>query len=362
MTIKKINENNYSQVIHYTAEILKKGGLVIFPSDTVYGLLVDATNEKAVKKLIEFKNRTPGKAISVFVSDFEMMKNIVQIGTIHELSLHSLLPGSFTVILKSKGEVSSLLESEKKTLGVRLVNYQFVNSLIKRFGKPLTATSANLANRPPHYSIETLQKELPKNKIEMVDLIVDAGKLPRNKPSTVVDLTETDVKIIRKGDVDLGNYQVFNSRSPEETKEVAKSILKEYSSSEVEKNSSRQARTIKPLVFIIEGELGVGKTVFVKGMAESLGINNIVSPTFVIYYEYGNFFHFDLYQIEDKKEFKYLGIDKLLRPGNILCFEWGEKAGEIYDLLKRKAKIIYVKMEYINGKVRKILVNIENEK
>ncbi|MBI5127657.1 threonylcarbamoyl-AMP synthase [Candidatus Roizmanbacteria bacterium] len=346
MSIKRITENNYSQVLHYTVEVLKKGGLVIFPSDTVYGLLVDATNEKAVKKLIEFKDRSPGKAISVFVSDFKMLKNLVVINNIQEKRLKEILPGSFTVVLKSRGKVSFLLESEKKTLGVRLIKYKFVNSLLKSFGKPTTATSANLTNRPSHYSIESLQKELPKKKLDMIDLIVDAGKLPRNKPSTVVDMTEADVKIIRKGDVDFSNSQVFNSGSPQETKKMARKIFSDFK------------KTKKPLAFIIEGELGVGKTVFVKGAAESLGINNIVSPTFVIYYEYGNFYHFDLYQIEDKNEFKYLEIDRLLKPGNILFFEWGEKAGEIYNLLKSKAIVIYVKMEYINEKKRKITIKL----
>ena len=108
------------------------------------------------------------------------------------------------------------------------------------------------------------------------------------------------------------------------------------------------------MVFIIEGEMGVGKTVFVKGIGEQLGINNIISPTFVIYYEYGNFYHFDLYQIEDKSEFKNLGIVELLKPGNILCFEWGEKAGEIINILKEKSEIVYVKMDYVDEGIRKI--------
>ena len=103
--------------------------------------------------------------------------------------------------------------------------------------------------------------------------------------------------------------------------------------------------------------MGVGKTIFVKGLGESLGIKNIISPTFVIYYEYGNFYHFDLYQIEDKEEFKHLGVEKLLKPGNILCFEWGEKAGEIIDLLKSRGEIVYVKMRYVNEVEREIKIN-----
>ena len=103
--------------------------------------------------------------------------------------------------------------------------------------------------------------------------------------------------------------------------------------------------------------MGVGKTVFIKGIGEQLGINNIISPTFVIYYEYGNFYHFDLYQIENKNEFKHLGIKNLLKPGNILCFEWGEKAGDIIELLKEKGRIVYVRMEYVDEKTRRIITN-----
>ena len=121
------------------------------------------------------------------------------------------------------------------------------------------------------------------------------------------------------------------------------------------------------MIFIIEGEMGVGKTVFVKGIGEQLGIKNIISPTFVIYYEYGikisnikhqisKMIHVDLYNIQDKQEFKHLGLEKYLIPGNILCFEWGEKAGEIFNMLKKKGKIVYVKMKYINEKKREIVV------
>ena len=345
MRIIKIDGNNVDLIINKTIKILKSGGLVVFPSDTVYGLLCDATNEIAVKKLIQFKDRPAGKPVSVFCN-FDLINQLVTISNQQLAVLKQILPGPFTIILSSKHKVNKFLESETGTLGIRIPMYRYIEGLVNKFNKPITATSANLAGRSPHYSVETLLKELSDKQKEFLGLIIDAGTLLRNKPSTIVDLSQTDVKILRQGDLNFSNRsQTFLSKTSEETKNIAKQILKE--------NINKKS---KPLVFIIEGEMGVGKTVFVKGIGEQLGINNIISPTFVIYYEYGNFYHFDLYQIEDKSEFKNLGIEKLLKSGNILCFEWGEKAGEIIELLKSKGEIVYVKMNYINEKEREITI------
>lgn len=345
MKIVNLTKKNQVSIINLTIKTFKSGGLIIFPSDTVYGLLCDATNEQAVKKLIEFKNRPPGKAISVFCN-FELINKLVKINKQQQKIIKEILPGPFTVVLSSKHKVHKLLESEKGTLGIRIPMYQYIEVLVNRFKKPITATSANIAGRSAYYSIKTLLRELSDKQKKLIDLIVDVGTLPRNKPSTVMDLTKSDVKVLRQGDVNfLNKPKTFLSESVDDTKDIAKKILKENL------NNLK-----KPLVFIIEGELGVGKTVFVKGIGEILGINNIISPTFVIYYEYGNFYHFDLYQIEEKEEFKYLGIEKLLIPGNILCFEWGEKAEEIINLLRSKGKIIYIKMKYINEKEREITI------
>ncbi|MFA6532883.1 MAG: L-threonylcarbamoyladenylate synthase [Patescibacteria group bacterium] len=341
-----LNQNNTNQVINNTISVLKSNGLVVFPSDTVYGLLCDATNEQAVKKLVTFKNRPAGKPISVF-SNLKFADELVKINDNQKKLIHEMTPGPFTFIFPSKHKVSKLLESELGTLGIRIPMYRYIEVLVNQFKKPITATSANLAGSSPHYSIKSLLNELSEKQRQQIDLIVDAGDLPRNKPSTVVDFSQSDVKVLRQGDMNFSDKsKTFVSKTSESTKEIAKQIFKENINT---KN--------KPLVFIIEGEMGVGKTVFVKGIGEELGINNIISPTFVIYYEYGNFYHFDLYQIEDKSEFKNLGIEKLLKPGNILCFEWGEKAGEIINILKEKSKIVYVRMKYINEKEREIIIN-----
>ncbi|EKE14288.1 MAG: hypothetical protein ACD_12C00590G0002 [uncultured bacterium] len=344
------NKKNENEIIRETIVILKSGGLVIFPSDTVYGLLCDATNEQAVKKLIEFKNRPVGKPISVF-SNFELINQLVKISNQQLTTLKQILPGPFTLILPSKHKVSKLLESEIGTLGIRIPMYRYIEVLVNRFKKPITATSANLVGQSPHYSTEPLLKALTEKQKQLITLIVDAGKLPRNKPSTVVDLSQPEVKILRQGDINfLNKSKTFLSKTSEETKNIAKQIFKD-----VETGPTPSLRN-KPLIFIIEGEMGVGKTVFVKGIAEQLGINNIISPTFVIYYVYGNFYHFDLYNIENNNEFKHLGLEKFLIPGNILCFEWGEKAGEIIDLLKSKGEVVYVRMKYVSEGEREIIV------
>ena len=349
--------NNSQDVIQTAVKVLQDGGLVIFPSDTVYGLLVDATNPAAVQKLINFKNRPPGKAISVFVKNLEMLNDEVEVSDKKKELLQQMLPGPFTIILPSKHKVSKLLESEKGTLGVRVPNYQLVLDLVAVFGKPITATSANLGGRPPHYSIESLLNEIPESKKELIDLIVDAGKLPRNKPSTIVDLTESEVKILRHGDIVTTDEETFTTDAPIQTRKVAHYILEKVT----------KKLQGKPLVVILEGDLGTGKTQFVKGVAEYIGIEEkIISPTFVIYYEYdappekgfNKLVHYDLYNIMDKDEFKDIGIAENLKEGTIMCMEWGDKSGEVIGMLKVKAKMVFIKISYLNEEKRKIEVKV----
>ncbi len=352
MKIVILNKKKPNQAINKTIKILKKGGLIIFPSDTVYGALVDATNEQAVKKLITFKARPPGKPISVFVSGFKMLKEITNLNRDQEKILREILPGPFTVVLSSKQKTSRLLESEKGTLGVRYPLEENIIKLAAEYGRPITATSANQSGYSPHYSVKSLLGRLPKQKQSLIDLIVDGGQLPRNKPSTVIDLTTPAIKILRQGEIVFKDSRTFFSQTPFQTKKIAQFLIKKL----------LKKKITKPVVIIIEGELGVGKTVFVKGIGEWLGINNIVSPSFVIYYEYQpavqsvkRLIHMDLYNIEESSEFRYLGIKKYLKPGNILCIEWGEKTGEILPMLKQyAADIIYIKMKYLDENKRGI--------
>jgi L-threonylcarbamoyladenylate synthase len=356
MLTVQIDSKNNKDIVKKTVEVLEKGGLVIAPSDTVYGVLVDATNEEAVRKLIQFKNRPIGKSISVFVADFQMLNEQVNVSTKQKKVLQELLPGPFTIVLLSRHKVSKLLEAEKGTLGVRLIDYSFIEQVLKQFGKPTSATSANLSGKSPHYSAQSLLNQLPQSKKNLIDLVVDAGQLPRNKPSTVLDLTTPTLKVLRQGDIVWNEEHFFHSSSENQTKKIAQFILEKYILSHVHK---------KPVVIILKGDLGAGKTIFVKGVAEKLGVTKIVSPTFTIYYEYKvnkqnikMLYHYDLYNVEDAEEFKYLGVKENIKLGNIIFFEWGEKSGAFLETLQKKSEIIFIEITYKDQTTREIKLSI----
>jgi len=339
--------------LSHCVKILRKGGLIVAPSDTVYGLVCDATNETAVKKLIAVKNRPWGKPISVFADGFEMIHSLAEVGT-HSSTLHTLLPGPFTIILPSKHIVSSLLESEKKTLGVRLPSYQWIQDLVRAFGKPLTATSANISGKSPHYEAQGFINELSEERKKLIDYVVDIGKLPRNKPSTIVDLTGNIIQLLRRGDVLPVSKYVFTTETAEETKKCASFLVGKYA----------HIGSEKPVTFILEGEMGAGKTVFAQGMGQHLGIENIISPTYVVYYEYPSqkdpiriFLHADLYNIEDSEEFEHLGLESYLKKNTMICIEWGNRIGPLFEKIKKITHVVLIKIDYVSERKRTITVS-----
>ena len=371
-----LKENNFHTMLNYVVRVLVKGGLVVFPSDTVYGLLVDSTNEKAVVKLIEFKERPAGKPISVFVTNIRMIDTLCNVSGKQENILKEILPGPFTIVLdyknkQSKFKLCKSLLSEQNTLGVRIPDYEPVIKLVESFKRPITATSANTVGMPAYHLTESLIKNLSIKKKTLIDLIVDAGKLPLNKPSTVIDLTRDKIKELRKGDFSVKNIKKYISESSEETKLIAKTFSKK-----VFKNQQ------KSTVLILQGELGSGKTVFIKGVGEFLGIKNVISPSFVVYYEYEiksqkssrfakasrdkkvksqKFIHGDFYYIKDDQELKDLKLDNYVNNSNILCFEWGERAGVLLDLFKSRCKVFLIKIKYLSETKRELRIGELNK-
>ena len=185
----EIIKSKDKNAVTHAVKTLKKGGIVIYPTETSYGLGADATNLIAVKKINRIKGRRE-KFISIIISDKKMAeKYLVLNGDIRKL-MRKFMPGPLTLVAKKK-------KLKTKTLlgGFRISSNRFASNLVKSFGKPITATSANISGKPGIYRL----KDIVKIFSGKVDLIIDSGNLPKRRPSTVFDVSKR--KIIRKGKI-----------------------------------------------------------------------------------------------------------------------------------------------------------------
>lgn len=320
------------KVIATAISTLQNGGLIIFPTETVYGAGVDATNQTAVDKLLTYKSRREGKPLSIAVSDETTAAQYVALNSQAKKLYQRFLPGPVTVVSNSKGQVAQGVESEFGTLGVRIPAHELMLKILGAFGQPVTATSANASGQKRPYTIADILHHLSDKQKSLIDLVLDAGQLPKNEPSTVIDTTLSTPTTLRSGQIKFKADQTLISHSETETKKIAGTLLFKYW--EQLKNQG--------LVIGLDGSLGVGKTIFTKGIAEFLHISDtITSPTYsyLATYEYrhhgvsGQLHHLDLWKIETPQELARLKIDQLLGPRNAVIIEWWAQGGEALQKL-----------------------------
>jgi L-threonylcarbamoyladenylate synthase len=197
MKIIKINfQKPKKKNIEEAIEAIKKGGTVIIPTDTVYGLTANALDEKAIRRLFLIKERPIDKPFSVFIKDLKMAKRLAYIDNKTEKILRKFWPGQITFILKKKEIVPNLLTADKKTIGLRIPNCLIIKNLFDFLNFPLIGTSANISGKLASGKIKKVIKQFQKKK-NQPDLILDAGDLPKAEPSTIIDLTFSIPKILR---------------------------------------------------------------------------------------------------------------------------------------------------------------------
>jgi len=189
MRILKLSEKSLKEAV----EVFNRGGVLVYPTETVYGLGVDATNREAVEKIFKIKERKKGKPISIAVASIEEAKKYCEWNGAAEKIAKRFLPGPLTIILKRKNSLVEELNPDDK-VRIRIPNHKVVLKLLKVFGKPITATSANLSGGEESINPETVIKQIG-NKI---DLVLDDGECKEKIPSTVVDLSD-ELKIYRAG-------------------------------------------------------------------------------------------------------------------------------------------------------------------
>lgn len=202
MLIKIYPENPNAKAIEQVVEVLKKGGIIIYPTDTVYGMGCDITNQKAIEKICRLRGIKPEKANFSFIcSDLRHISDYIKpIDTTVFRVLKKALPGPFTFIFNANNNVPKLLSSNKKTVGIRVPDNNIAREIVLQLGNPILSTSIHDDDEVIEYSTDP---ELIHEKYEeKVDLIIDGG-YGDNEPSTVVDCTSGDFEIMRQGKGDL---------------------------------------------------------------------------------------------------------------------------------------------------------------
>jgi len=195
MKILKTDQENFNQLVEKTVKAIKNGRVIVCPTDTVYGLIADATDKKAVEKIFKIKKRPKNKPVPIFIKDISAAKKLAKINKKQEAFLKSVWPGKVTIVLNRKK--SRLYGVDKKTIALRIPKYELLLSLAKQLNCPLTGTSANISGRPVSTRIKEVIKQF-QNQKQKPDLVIDAGNLKPAKPSKVIDLTSLKPKILRK--------------------------------------------------------------------------------------------------------------------------------------------------------------------
>jgi tRNA threonylcarbamoyl adenosine modification protein (Sua5/YciO/YrdC/YwlC family) len=206
MFVKIYPENPNPKHIKQVVDCLKKGGVIIYPTDTIYGIGCDINNQKAVEKVCQLKGIKPDKANFSFIchdlshiSDFTLPleNNVFKL-------MRRALPGPFTFILKANSNVPKIFKSNKKTVGIRIPDNTISIEIVKELGNPIMSASIPQEDELSGFFTDPeLIYEKYKNK---VDLIIDGG-YGKNIPSTVVDCSEGEPKIIRQGIGILDDYE-----------------------------------------------------------------------------------------------------------------------------------------------------------
>ncbi len=188
---KVVLENQMNEI----CDVIQKGGIVAFPTETVYGVGIHFDDEEALERLMEAKNRDYSKAITLMVADKRDISQYAYISPQAQKMIDQFMPGMITLIFKKKESVRDSMTNGKSTIGIRIPDSEFVLSLLKKVG-PMLVTSANLSQHSNTTSTQEVLNQLDGR----IDLVVD-GKTSDNIASTVVDVSQDEIKILRAGKI-----------------------------------------------------------------------------------------------------------------------------------------------------------------
>jgi L-threonylcarbamoyladenylate synthase len=184
--------------VEIAADKILSGEIVLYPTDTLYGLGADALSDEAVAQIYAIKGREDGKPIHAIVADMDMAARYGEVNDAARILAKRFLPGPLTLILKKKTGIETGIGKGIDTIGIRIPANDFCKQLVERFGGPITTTSANPSGIMPARTVAAILDQF-EDRADMIGLSIDAGELPARLPSTVVDLSGERPAILREG-------------------------------------------------------------------------------------------------------------------------------------------------------------------
>lgn len=190
-------ENPQQRLVNRVVECLKQGGVIAYPTDTIYGLGCDIFNKKGVKKIYQIKQRDPRKPFSFICADLSDVSNYAHVSNFAFKIMKRYLPGPYTFVLEASRVVPDLLTTRQKTVGIRIPNNPIALSIVRELGHPIVTTSVNISGEDSHCDPAVIEQQVGKQ----LDLVIDGGNL-LGEQSTVISLIDDKVEILRQGSGD----------------------------------------------------------------------------------------------------------------------------------------------------------------
>lgn len=197
MKVLTLTEKNFETAVHEAVATIRRGGIIVYPTDTAYGLGVDATNREAVQKLYAFKKRNDDKPTHVLVSGIEMAQEYADVNELGEKLIGEFWPGSLTIEFDKKARICNSPSCTKKQIAMRQSSHSFAQQLVEVAQVPITTPSANFQGDKTPYTLRDIIDNFG-DANPHIDLVIDAGELPGGV-STLVSVVGGELEMIREG-------------------------------------------------------------------------------------------------------------------------------------------------------------------
>jgi tRNA threonylcarbamoyl adenosine modification protein (Sua5/YciO/YrdC/YwlC family) len=195
------SENPQLRLIKKAVEVLKEGGIIVYPTDTVYGMGCDLFNKQAIERIYEIKRRNKKEPLSFICADLKDISNYALVSNYAYKTMRRLLPGAYTFVLEASRQVPKILLTKRRTVGIRVPDNKICLALVGELGHPLINTSAKLEQDEVLSDPFEIEKKFKK----LVDLVIDGGPLASDQ-SSVIDMIDDVPTVLRPGKGDVSDF------------------------------------------------------------------------------------------------------------------------------------------------------------